>query len=72
MRAGYIVEKESPLTLWTYGSGIYWTPGEGGVIGERVAVKAFACPQCGYIEYYIRNLEKDKAIISSAPTSFRD
>ncbi|MEM2111139.1 MAG: hypothetical protein QXX08_04595 [Candidatus Bathyarchaeia archaeon] len=26
-------------------------PDEVGMIGERVAVRAFACPQCGYIEH---------------------
>ena len=72
MRAGFIVERESPLSLWTYGSGVYWTPGEAGMIGERVAVKAYACPQCGYIEHYIRYLDKDKGTILSAPTRFRE
>jgi predicted RNA-binding Zn-ribbon protein involved in translation (DUF1610 family) len=72
MRAGFIVERESPLSFWTYGSGIYWTPGEAGVIGDRVAVKAYACPQCGYIEHYIRYLDKDKNTLLGAPTTFRE
>lgn len=72
MRAGFIVERKSPLSLWTYGSGIYWTPGEAGVAGDRVAVKAYACPQCGYIEYYIRYLDEDKKTIIRAPTGFRE
>ena len=72
MRVGFIVERESPLSLWTYGSGVYWTPGEAGMIGERVAVKAYACPECGYIEHYIRYLDRDKNTILSAPTRFRE
>jgi ribosomal protein S27AE len=70
MRAGFIVEKDSPLSLWTLGSGIYWTPREAGVMGERVAVKAYACLQCGYIEHYARYLDKDRNTILSAPTTF--
>jgi len=72
MRAGFIVERDSPLSLWTYGSGIYWAPGEAGVMGERVAVKAYACPQCGCIEQYVRYLEKDRNMILSAPTAYRE
>jgi len=53
MRVGFIVEKDSPLSLWAFGSDICWTPGEGGVIGERVGVKAYECPECGYIEHYV-------------------
>jgi Zn-finger nucleic acid-binding protein len=72
MRVGFIVEKDSPLSLWTYGSGIYWTPGEAGVMGERIGVKAYACPQCGYIEHYVRNLNRDKNTILRAPTTFKE
>jgi ribosomal protein S27AE len=72
MRVGFIVEKDSPLSLWTLGSGIYWTPGEAGVMGERVGVKAYACPQCGYIEHYVRYLDRDKKTILSAPTTFTE
>jgi len=69
MRVGFLVERDSPLALWTLGEGIYWTPGEAGMIGERVGVKAYACPQCGYIEHYVRRLEKDRAVILRAPTT---
>ncbi len=72
MRAGFMVERDSPLSLWTAGQGIYWTPGEAGVAGDRVAVKAYACPQCGYIEHYVRRLEKDINIILSAPTTYEE
>jgi len=30
MRAGFMVERNSPLSLYTYGQGIYWMPGERG------------------------------------------
>ena len=72
MRAGFMVERDSPLSLWTVGQGIYWTPSEAGMIGERVAVKAYTCPQCGYIEHYVRRLEQDRNIILSAPTTYED
>ncbi len=70
MHAGFMVERDSPLSIWTYGSGVYWTPGEAGMMGERVGIKAYACPQCGYIEQYIRYLERDKNTVLSAPTTF--
>jgi len=70
MRAGFMVERDSPLSLWTLGEGIYWTPGEAGVIGQRIGVKAYACPQCGYIEHYIRRLDRDRGTVLSAPTTF--
>jgi predicted RNA-binding Zn-ribbon protein involved in translation (DUF1610 family) len=66
MRVGFIVEKDSPLSLMTLASGIYWTPGEAGVMGERVGLKAYACPQCGYIEHYVRNLGNDRQTILGA------
>jgi len=69
MRPGFVVEKDSPLSLFTAGSGIYWTPGEAGVMGERVGIKAYACPECGYIEHYVRNLSRDKNTILSASTT---
>jgi len=69
MRCGFIVERNSPLHFWTIGEGIYWSPDEEGVIGSRVAVKAYACPECGYIEHYVRRLEKDREIILRAPTT---
>jgi len=72
MRAGFVVERDSPAVLWTLGEGIYWTPGEAGMIGERVALKAYACPQCGYIEHYVRRLQKDREIILSAPTTYEE
>lgn len=69
MRCGFMVERDSPLHIWTIGEGIYWSPGEEGVIGSRVGVKAYACPECGYIEHYVRRLEKDKSTILRAPTT---
>jgi predicted RNA-binding Zn-ribbon protein involved in translation (DUF1610 family) len=70
MRCGFMVERDSPLAIWTLGQGIYWSPGEEGVIGERVAVRAYACPHCGYIEHYVRRLEQDGEIIQKAPTTY--
>ena len=64
-----MVERDSPLSILTLGQGIYWSPAEEGVIGKRVAVKAYACPECGYIEQYVRRLEQDRETILRAPTA---
>jgi predicted RNA-binding Zn-ribbon protein involved in translation (DUF1610 family) len=66
MRCGFIVESNSPLALTTLGEGVYWSPGEGGMLGERVSLKAYACPGCGKIEFYARRLEKERAVIERA------
>lgn len=66
MRCGYLVETNTPLTLLTLGEGIYWTSGEAGLLGERVALKAYACPGCGYIGLYARRLDKQRLIIEKA------
>ena len=67
MRCGYIVEANSPFTLTTIGEGVYWSPGEGGMLGERVSLKAYACPGCGKIEFYARRLQQERAVIERAP-----
>jgi len=71
MRCGYLVETNAPLALLTLGEGIYWTPGEAGLLGERVALKAYMCPGCGYVGLYARWLEKHRAIIEKASYSCR-
>lgn len=72
MRVGYVVEKDPSPSLWTLVSGIYWTPGEAGVIGERVEAKAYACLQCGYIDHYVRYRDGNKKTILSAPHALRE
>jgi len=69
MRCGYLVETNAPLALLTFGEGIYWTPGEAGLLGERVALKAYACPGCGYIGLYARWLDRHRNIIEKASYS---
>ena len=66
MRCGYLVETNAPLTLLTLGEGIYWTSGEAGLLGERVALKAYACPGCGHIGLYARRMDKQRALIEKA------
>jgi len=66
MRCGYMVEADAPLALTTLGEGLYWSPGEGGMLGERVSLKAYACPGCGKIEIYARRLEKERVLIEKA------
>ena len=72
MKVGFMVERDSTLAFWTLGQGVYWTPGEAGVIGDRVALKAYACPQCGYIKHHARPLKKDRAVILRAPTTTQE
>ena len=52
MRCGYLVETNTPLTLLT--------------LGERVALKAYACPGCGHIGLYARRMDKQRALIEKA------
>jgi len=68
MRSGFLVERDSPTQTSTYGEGVYWSPEEYGFIGRRVALKAYACPDCGYVEQYVRFLEDDRDKILRAPT----
>ena len=69
MRCGFMVERDSRLAVLTLGQGIFWSPDEEGMIGRRVAVKAYACPHCRYIEHYVRRLEQDREIIQRVPTT---
>jgi len=68
MRYGYVVERNEPLQIATVGEGVYWTPHEAGFIGSRCSLEAPACPQCGYIELYLRRLTEDRHRVLSAPT----
>lgn len=65
MRRGFLVESNNPLQITTIGEGIYWSQYEGGL--SRVALRAYACPECGYIEQYVRRLELGKEAILKAP-----
>jgi hypothetical protein len=69
MRKGFIVERNTPLQLSTIGEGVYWTPGEAGVLGQRVALKAYMCPNCGYMSTYARFLKRDHETILKAGTT---
>lgn len=53
---GFIIERESPFQLATFGQGIYWTPDEWGNILSSISLKAYACPNCGKIDLRIGNL----------------
>ena len=63
MRRGFLVERNSPLQIVTLGEGLFWAPGEGGLMGDRAGLVSYACPNCGFVEVYIRRLSKDKQII---------
>ena len=47
MASGFIIETNVPLDTTTIGEGIYWTGGEWGIVGSRIALKAYACPKFG-------------------------
>jgi DNA-directed RNA polymerase subunit RPC12/RpoP len=68
MRLGFLVERDSPLSFTTLGEGVYWTPCEEGLIGTRVALKSYACPECGYVTLHLRRLDQDRNTILKAPT----
>jgi len=67
MSRGFLVDNISTLaSIMNLGESIRWTPDEEGIlIGKRVATIAYACPKCGYIEQYVRNLEKNREIIQN-------
>lgn len=71
MRLGFLVERNTPLQIITLGEGVYWTPDEGGLIGTRVGLKSYACPECGYVTLYVRRLDQDRNTILQAPTRTR-
>jgi predicted nucleic-acid-binding Zn-ribbon protein len=60
MKRGYLVERD-PSEIIPAGLGFYWIPMRG-VLGvfKTVALIAYACPECGYIEQYIKNIEQDR------------
>jgi len=68
MSRGFLVDSISPLaSIINLGESIRWTPGEEDIlIGKKVATIAYACPKCGYIEQYVRNLEQNREIIQNA------
>jgi hypothetical protein len=68
MRCGIITEHDSDETIIT-GLGLYWRPARRGKnVFKTVELIANACPDCGFVEQYIRNLEKDrdKILLESA------
>ena len=60
MKRGYLVERD-PSEIIPAGLGFYWIPMRG-VLGvfKTVALIAYACPECGYVEQYIKNIEQDR------------
>lgn len=67
MRCGYLVERD-PSEIVPAGLGFYWIPTRGALnVFKTVALKAFACPECGYVEQYVKNIEKDREKILLGP-----
>ena len=60
MKSGFIVEKDI-LDVIPAGEGLYWKPVKfGPKVLKNVALIAYVCPECGYVEQYIKNLEQDR------------
>jgi rubrerythrin len=68
MHFGFLVERNSPLQVFTLGEGVYWTPSEAGLAGSLVALNSWACPECGYVCLNVRSLSVDRTKILNAPT----
>ncbi len=67
MRCGYLVEK-GPFKVIPAGLGFYWISMRGGFDAlKTVALIAYACPECGFVEQYVRRIEKDRELILKAP-----
>ncbi len=67
MRCGYLVEK-GPFEIVPAGLGFYWISMRGGFDAlKTVALMAYACPECGFVEQYVRRIEKDRELILKAP-----
>ena len=70
MRCGYLVEKDH-FEIIPAGLGLYWIPIQGGFEAfKTVALTAYACPECGYVEQHVRCIEKDREKILRAPKTF--
>jgi len=54
MLQGFTVQSDDWGQLLTWSGGVYWSPDETGFLVNRVPLKAYACPNCGYVETYIR------------------
>lgn len=67
MRCGYLVERD-PFEIVPAGLGFHWVPSRGALsVFKTVALKAFACPECGYVEQYVKDVEKDREKILLGP-----
>ena len=53
--------------------GFNWRPTESGLKAlKNVPLMAYACPECGYIEHYVRNIQQDREKILLADTVERN
>ena len=60
MKCGYLVERD-PSEIIPAGLGFYWISMRGGLgVFRTVALIAYACPECGYVEQYIKNIKQDR------------
>ncbi len=69
MRCGYLAEQDPgeivPISLRNA-----WKPARlGRNAFKLVETVAYACPECGYIEQYVKNVEAGRENILLAPTS---
>ena len=60
MRRGFIVEKDI-AELFPAGISLYWKPVKHGKnVFKTAELIAYACPECGYVEQYVQDIEKDR------------
>jgi hypothetical protein len=69
MRCGYLSEQGAneivPISYKTA-----WKPAKRGLKSLKlIETAAYACPECGYIEQYVKNIEEGREIILLASTS---
>ncbi|MDP2899410.1 MAG: PF20097 family protein [Candidatus Bathyarchaeota archaeon] len=67
MRRGYLSET-SPIRIAEVMERVYWSSDEAGPMGARATTRAYACPDCGYIELFIRRIDKNREIVMKAPS----
>ena len=69
MSSGYLVEQD-PDEFIHAGMGLYWIPMRRWFDAfKTVALIAYACPECGYVEQYVRRIEQDREKILLVPIS---
>ena len=67
MVEGYIIEPNSPITLTTLFSNLFWSRHADGRITSRIFLHTYACPSCGYTETYLADTKQLQNKLQSPP-----